>query len=770
MATNNLGTPDVGTSQGESLEADLDQYFKKLIEASSLGTPAASRVRASSPRDTVENVRRRLKKAVEEERQAARPEAGGAWTERHAPARPPCHPRRVGLHRADAQEVAFGYLESRYLAVGFDTEEHFWQDHQAHGNYDSPVIVLWSRVGTGKTATMAALMQAICEPWRALAGQAELRLCYVYGARSAASTWRRLFIPPTPDLGGISSWQNGWNRFDLCLRRDSARELLELAHSDTADYPDPVGNLAARLPGSITRCTAEDRACRAYAGLPLQEFRDTNGELDLSLPYGEFHLDDGTIPEELAGVLAGQKVVPETAACTREVRLQVLSMLVASKFLRRLHVLDSRTPLHGAWHSGDGLARWHGNLRYEAVQSANVLLTVDGLRIIDSGIAYADATSLVVSGPLLEIPVYMPSEPAEPFAANHQDPWRQHRNDPLQCVPRLVDPVPEADVFLPAEDQARPIRVLRVADNHYAHVLDHNAGATAVAREPEPLPHGIARRTDVPILIQRSDLLAEARCTPDRLLRILAHLQVYRRNRIPARYQPITLLWAFSRARRGEQRLVSWPETQREIKGLLSNYGREWEGDRVFYPVAALYKAGLWELDADSAQVPSAHGSSVPRRWFEEHKPKGGLALPIRDLLRESPDTLKAAVNVLVENYFIDADPVMLLSELGLTEPEPEAISPLEMSFVARAASYQRLCERADVFYRDRATNRARRTSTAWIRSQDAREAVLLRSEGHCENPECTGDIKDRTDTGAPILEIDQSTTWPSAVTTTRHR
>ena len=32
---------------------------------------------------------------------------------------------------------------------------------------------------------------------------------------------------------------------------------------------------------------------------------------------------------------------------------------------------------------------------------------------------------------------------------------------------------------------------------------------------------------------------------------------------------------------------------------------------------------------------------------------------------------------------------------------------------------------------------------------------MLLRSEGHCENPRCSGDIQDRTDAGAPILEID---------------
>ena len=126
---------------------------------------------------------------------------------------------------------------------------------------------------------------------------------------------------------------------------------------------------------------------------------------------------------------------------------------------------------------------------------------------------------------------------------------------------------------------------------------------------------------------------------------------------------------------------------------------------------------------------------------------------PIYDLLRESPGTLGAAVNALVENYFTDADPAVLLSELGLSGPE--VASPLEMSFAARAAQYQRLCERADVFWRDRDARRAPPTSSVPVRSQHARAAVLLRSDGHCENPECTGDIKDRTDSGAPILEID---------------
>lgn len=241
--------------------------------------------------------------------------------------------------------------------------------------------------------------------------------------------------------------------------------------------------------------------------------------------------------------------------------------------------------------------------------------------------------------------------------------------------------------------------------------------------------------------------------TADRLERMLTKLQVYRSDGLPALYQPITLLWAFARARRGDPRLVSWQDTQRQVKALFERYGRTWEGNRVFYPVAALHHAGLWELDADPEHVPSAHGSSVPQRWFDDHQPNGGLVGPVYDLVRESPKALAVAVNALAKTYFIDADPTPLLTELGLFEPTD--VSLLEMAFETRAAEYQRLCVGADIFWRDRDSQRATRTSSVPVRSDDARRAVLLRSEGHCENPDCTGDIHDVTDTGAPILEVD---------------
>ena len=241
--------------------------------------------------------------------------------------------------------------------------------------------------------------------------------------------------------------------------------------------------------------------------------------------------------------------------------------------------------------------------------------------------------------------------------------------------------------------------------------------------------------------------------TADGLVRLLSKLQVYRRDGLPALYQPITLLWAFGLAFDDEPRLVSWAETRQQVSDLFNRYGRPWEGNRVYYPIAALHGAGLWELDAVPETVPSAHGSSVPERWFDEHQPHGGLAEPVYNLVRDSPEARSAAVRVLVDTYFLDADATELLAELGLLVPT--GVSPVEASFAALSAAYKHLCSRADIFWRNRETVRAERTTSDLIRSRDARRAVVLRSGGRCENPRCAGDIQDCTDKGEPILEID---------------
>ena len=68
MARDKPGNPDVSAVRHQPLEASVDQHFKDLLEASSLGTPAANQIRAGTPADVVHEVRRRMSGGSQEDR------------------------------------------------------------------------------------------------------------------------------------------------------------------------------------------------------------------------------------------------------------------------------------------------------------------------------------------------------------------------------------------------------------------------------------------------------------------------------------------------------------------------------------------------------------------------------------------------------------------------------------------------------------------------------------------------------------------------------
>jgi 5-methylcytosine-specific restriction protein A len=249
------------------------------------------------------------------------------------------------------------------------------------------------------------------------------------------------------------------------------------------------------------------------------------------------------------------------------------------------------------------------------------------------------------------------------------------------------------------------------------------------------------------------------RLTGNHLADLISKLHVRWSAGSPALYQPITLLWAIGRAMRGEPRLETWNTTRLQVGELLERYGSRGERARPDYPVAALANAGLWELQTGGVPVPTAHGDAQLERWFNRNSPTGGLARPVYELMRYSATARVATVRQIIDDYLQGTDYFELLEEVGLSvtgiaaevgEPADSLIldSPLE-------EAYRRLCGLAD---RGRMKNGGRRVTVVTdkpVRSAAARRAVLLRSQGNCENPSCTGEARDLTDTGDPILEID---------------
>lgn len=261
----------------------------------------------------------------------------------------------------------------------------------------------------------------------------------------------------------------------------------------------------------------------------------------------------------------------------------------------------------------------------------------------------------------------------------------------------------------------------------------------------------------------------------------IAGLRVARSGGRPKLYQPIVLLWAIGRARRGEPRLAGWDETHRALTGLLRAYGTGGERPRPDYPAAALHHAGLWELSGDFRHVPRAHGDGELKRWFAEHRPAGGLTEEAYALMQRSGRARMAALDTLLHTYFTDGGYEALLAEVGLFDdavaedgaagdelaeevapagPDASAgaartpLGPAARA-VASAARYEQWCRMVEHRQAEDQERHITRTVRQPVRYGPARRAVLERCQGLCENPGCAGQPEDLTHGGQPLLEVD---------------
>jgi 5-methylcytosine-specific restriction protein A len=109
----------------------------------------------------------------------------------------------------------------------------------------------------------------------------------------------------------------------------------------------------------------------------------------------------------------------------------------------------------------------------------------------------------------------------------------------------------------------------------------------------------------------------------------------------------------------------------------------------------------------------------------------------------------------LLTTYFAGVEYVELLEEVGLLDPGFPGPGDSVLPESPAEKGYAILCEIASRGPNVEGGQRVTRTTEVPVRSLCARQAVLSRSEGHCENPRCSGDIQDRSKRGRPLLEVD---------------
>jgi 5-methylcytosine-specific restriction protein A len=200
--------------------------------------------------------------------------------------------------------------------------------------------------------------------------------------------------------------------------------------------------------------------------------------------------------------------------------------------------------------------------------------------------------------------------------------------------------------------------------------------------------------------------------------------------------------------------MAEWSETEAALGGFFEQHG---EYPRPHFPMAALYHVGLWDIDGPRP-VPPAHGNA-PLHWFAANQPASGLPAPVYNLVRYSGEARVAAVATLVDRYLQGDDWDSVLADAGLADANI-ADDELPAGGTAVVTSppeeeYRRLCSIAASIGDTAARLGQPRVTVDALRLRSARRAVLLRSEGRCENPHCTGQPQDITDAGQPILDVD---------------
>ena len=135
------------------------------------------------------------------------------------------------------------------------------------------------------------------------------------------------------------------------------------------------------------------------------------------------------------------------------------------------------------------------------------------------------------------------------------------------------------------------------------------------------------------------------------LLVCFSRLQVWHANGQRAPHKPLLVLWAIGRCLRGEERMVSYGEADKELSKLLRSFGPHRRTVHTEFPFWRLQHDGVWKIrDADRVTVGSggdAHKSSLLR--LDTH---GGFPQAIHAALRDNKELAVQLASSLVDAHF----------------------------------------------------------------------------------------------------------------------
>ncbi|MFE7546534.1 HNH endonuclease [Streptomyces gardneri] len=158
---------------------------------------------------------------------------------------------------------------------------------------------------------------------------------------------------------------------------------------------------------------------------------------------------------------------------------------------------------------------------------------------------------------------------------------------------------------------------------------------------------------------RKSESASPATLERQALLHAFSTLRTHTRPGGPSLHKPLTLLWSIARIEAGEDRLASWDVFEREVGGLLAEFGGSDSQVTPHYPFTRL-RSRIWEVEGvlDSVEDPSP-------TVLRESGAKAGFVVEAAQLLRKARVRAEA-VKLLSRKYFEAADRPLVLERVGL--------------------------------------------------------------------------------------------------------
>ena len=138
---------------------------------------------------------------------------------------------------------------------------------------------------------------------------------------------------------------------------------------------------------------------------------------------------------------------------------------------------------------------------------------------------------------------------------------------------------------------------------------------------------------------------------PGSLLERFSKLQIWSSKGQRAPHKPLLVLWGIGRCLRGEERLVSYREADRELTNLLSSFGPHRKVVHTEAPFWRLQNDGVWEI-RDASQVTVGPGGNAHKSSLLQQDIHAGFPKAIDAILRDNEDLAERVARMLVDAHF----------------------------------------------------------------------------------------------------------------------